>query len=74
MIVKSRKVGNTMVLTIPAELKVPLNTEFEPYVDEAGNVIFKRIEPQLTADETDDIHTFMNQFQPLLRKLKAEHR
>lgn len=40
-----------MVLTIPAELKVPLNTEFESYVDEAGNVIFKRIKPQLTADE-----------------------
>lgn len=70
MTVKSRKVGNAMVLTIPAELKVPQNTEFEPYVDEAGNVIFKKIKSQLTKKETEDIHTFMNQFQPLLQKLK----
>lgn len=70
MTVKSRKVGNAMVLTIPAELKVPQNTEFEPYVDEAGNVIFKKVESRLTKDETEDIHTFMDQFQPLLQKLK----
>ncbi|GAX04263.1 hypothetical protein IWT140_01901 [Secundilactobacillus pentosiphilus] len=70
MTVKSRKVGNAMVLTIPAELKVPQNTEFEPYVDEAGNVIFKRVKSQLTEEETEDIHMFMDQFQPLLQKLK----
>ncbi|HBF74648.1 MAG TPA: hypothetical protein DDW71_05260 [Lactobacillus sp.] len=70
MKVKSRKVGNAMVLTIPADLKVPQNTEFEPYVDEAGNVIFKKVNSQLSADEVEDIHAFMNQFQPLLQKLK----
>ncbi|GAW98236.1 hypothetical protein [Secundilactobacillus mixtipabuli] len=70
MTVKSRKVGNALVLTIPAELKVPQNTEFEPYVDEAGNVIFKKVKSPLTADEAEDIHTFMDQFQPLLQKLK----
>ncbi|MFC6253147.1 hypothetical protein ACFP1H_00775 [Secundilactobacillus hailunensis] len=70
MKVKSRKVGNATVLTIPAELKVAQNIEFEPYVDAEGNVIFKKVNQQLTSSETEDIHTFMDQFNPLLQKLK----
>ncbi|MYV05829.1 hypothetical protein [Furfurilactobacillus milii] len=69
MIIKSRKVGNSITLTLPEELNVPGNVEFEPIVDSKGNVFLKRIS-ELNEERVRDIHQFMDQFKPLMDKLK----
>ncbi|HAT54768.1 MAG TPA: hypothetical protein DCW31_05945 [Lactobacillus sp.] len=69
MIIKSRKVGNSITVTIPKKLNVPENTEFEPSVDSDGNIFLKRV-PELTEERVKDIHQFMDQFKPLMEKLK----
>ena len=43
MIVKARKQGNSIVLTIPSTIKVPLNTEFSVDVNKNGDIVYKRI-------------------------------
>ncbi|GAK30005.1 hypothetical protein WOSG25_010920 [Weissella oryzae SG25] len=69
MVVKSRKVANAIVVTIPSSLNVPENVEFEPYLDAQGNIVLKRVD-NLEHAEIDDIHAFMDQFTPLMKKLK----
>lgn len=69
MIVKSRKVGNAIVVTIPNELAIPENVEFDPVIDAAGNLVFKRVN-ELSSEEQDDIVKFMDQYRPLMEKLK----
>lgn len=69
MVVKSRKVANAVVLTVPSNLAVPEGISFEPSVDEFGNVFFKRVQ-QVDDDRLTDIHEFMDQFAPLMEKLK----
>lgn len=69
MIIKSRKVGNSITLTLPEELNVPENVEFEPIVDSKGNVFLKIIS-ELNEERVRDIHQFMDQFKPLMDKLK----
>lgn len=69
MIVKSRKLGNSITVTLPEELNVPENVEFEPSVDSNGNIFLKRI-PGFNEEKTQDIHLFMDQFKPLMDKLK----
>ncbi|KRL53704.1 hypothetical protein FD35_GL000956 [Furfurilactobacillus rossiae DSM 15814] len=48
---------------------MPENVEFEPSVDSNGNVFLKRI-PGFNEEKTQDIHLFMDQFKPLMDKLK----
>ena len=43
MVVKARKRGNSIVLTIPSTIKVPLNTEFSVDVNKNGDIVYKRI-------------------------------
>ena len=43
MVVKARKQGNSIVLTIPSTTKVPLNTEFSVDVNKNGDIVYKRI-------------------------------
>ncbi|WP_137598108.1 hypothetical protein [Paucilactobacillus kaifaensis] len=69
MVVKSRKVGNATVVTIPSSLNVPENTLFSPSMDENGNIILKRVRP-LDEKENDNIEKFMDRFKPLMNKLK----
>ncbi|KRM61626.1 hypothetical protein FC26_GL001703 [Paucilactobacillus vaccinostercus DSM 20634] len=69
MIVKSRKVGNAIVVTIPNELAIPENVEFEPVIDAEGNLVFKRVN-ELSSEEQVDIVKFMHQYRPLMEKLK----
>ena len=69
MIVKSRKVGNAIVVTIPNELAIPENVEFDPVIDAEGNLVFKRVN-ELSSEEQDDIVRFMDQYRPLMEKLK----
>lgn len=69
MTVKSRKVGNAVVVTIPNELAIPENVKFDPVIDADGNLVFKRVN-DLAIDEQDDIVRFMDQYKPLMEKLK----
>jgi antitoxin component of MazEF toxin-antitoxin module len=69
MIVKSRKVGNAIVVTIPNELAIPENVKFDPVIDEEGNLVFKRVN-ELSSEEQVDIVKFMDQYKPLMEKLK----
>jgi len=43
MVVKARHQGNSTVLTIPKSIKVPDNTAFNVYQDNAGNIIYEPI-------------------------------
>jgi hypothetical protein len=69
MVVKSRRVGKSVVITIPKGFNVPENKEYEPTVDDKGVLMFKPVQ-QVAGEEKQDIHTFMNQFYPLMEKLK----
>ncbi|GEP72750.1 hypothetical protein LRA02_16180 [Lentilactobacillus rapi] len=40
MIVKTRKQGNSLMITIPAEFKIDENVEFTPIKDENGVISF----------------------------------
>lgn len=42
MLIKARKQGNSIVLTIPKALKVPVNTEFTVDLQKNGDLIYKR--------------------------------
>lgn len=41
MIVKARRQGDTMILTIPANIKVPINTQFNVYQEIDGSLIYE---------------------------------
>lgn len=69
MSVKSRKVGNATVVTVLNEFAVPLDTRFEPTINENGDLIYKRI-ANISKDENRNIEDFMDQFKPLMEKLK----
>ncbi|MDT3394061.1 hypothetical protein [Loigolactobacillus coryniformis] len=69
MTVKTRKVSNTTVLTVPSSFKVPENIDFEPSINERGDIIYRRVE-HISENRKKDIHTFMNQFQPVADYLK----
>lgn len=44
MIIKARKQGNSVVLTIPKQLNVPANTEFEVEKQENGDILYRLID------------------------------
>ncbi|WP_125982057.1 hypothetical protein [Loigolactobacillus iwatensis] len=69
MTVKTRKVANTTVLTVPSNFKVPENIDFEPSINDHGDIIYKRV-AQITSKRKEDIHTFMDQFKPVAEYLK----
>lgn len=50
-------------MTIPSSFNVPENVDFEPYLDAQENIILKRV-------ETADVYAFMDQFAPLMKKLR----
>lgn len=65
--VKPRKVANTTV--IPSDLKIPVNANFEPSVNDHGDIIFKRVDT-VSTQEKQDIKQFMSKYQPLMDHLK----
>ncbi|WP_378963570.1 hypothetical protein [Pediococcus cellicola] len=67
--VKTRKVAKTTVITVPSELNVPTDIQFEPSINEHGDIIFKRID-QLKPKEVTNITEFVDQFKPVLEYLK----
>jgi antitoxin component of MazEF toxin-antitoxin module len=67
--VKTKKVGNAIVVAIPNELEIPEDVEFDPVIDADGNLVFKRLNG-LTSEQKDEIIKFMDQCQPLMKKLK----
>lgn len=69
MVVRTRKVGNSTTITIPRQLNVPDNVEFDATMDDQGNIIFAPV-GKISTDEEKSIHEFMDQFQPLMDKLK----
>ncbi|MDB6234292.1 type II toxin-antitoxin system PemI/MazE family antitoxin [Lactobacillus amylovorus] len=42
MVIKARKQGNSIVLTIPKSLNVPVNTEFTVDLQKNGDLVYKR--------------------------------
>lgn len=42
MVIKARKQGNSIVLTIPKSLNVPVDTEFTVDLQKNGDLIYKR--------------------------------
>lgn len=69
MVVKSRKIANSVVITIPSKFNVPENMVFEANIDDKGIISFIPVET-LENKEVHDIHSFMDQFSPLMEKLK----
>lgn len=69
MVVRTRKVGNSTTITIPSQLNIPDNVEFDASIDDQGNIIFTPV-GTVSTDEEKSIHEFMDQFQPLMDKLK----
>ena len=69
MIVKSRRVAKSTVLTIPKGFNVPENQEYEPMIADDGTLMFRPVQ-KLAEKEKKSIHSFMNQFSPLMEKLK----
>lgn len=43
MIIKARKQGNSIVLTIPKSINVPAETEFTVDLQKNGDLIYKRV-------------------------------
>lgn len=69
MIVKSRKIANSVVITIPSKFNIPENVEFEAFIDDKGIISFIPVST-LGEEEVHDIHNFMEQFSPVMEKLK----
>ncbi|AMV60599.1 Hypothetical protein ADU72_1237 [Pediococcus damnosus] len=69
MTVKSRKVSNATVLTIPSSFRIPKNVTFEPSMNDHGDIIFKRVDG-LSDNRKNDIHDFMDRFKPVAEYLK----
>ncbi|MDR0899301.1 MAG: hypothetical protein LBM27_02990 [Lactobacillaceae bacterium] len=67
--VKTRKVGNALVVTIPASLEIKEGQEFTPEVDSMGRLILTPLEV-LSSDEKNDIDREMEKYRPLMEKLK----
>lgn len=42
MVIKARKQGNSIVLTIPKSLNIPVDTEFTVDLQKNGDLIYKR--------------------------------
>lgn len=42
MVVKTRKVGNSMTITIPNNIHIKSGEQFEASLDSNGNLIFKK--------------------------------
>lgn len=43
MVIKARRQGNSIVLTIPKKIKVPVNTEFTVIQEKSGEIIYKPV-------------------------------
>lgn len=46
MVIKARKQGNSIVLTIPKSLNVSVNTEFSVKLQKNGDLVYKRTNNQ----------------------------
>lgn len=42
--VKTRKQGNSVMITIPKEFNIPVGKDYEPVLSATGEIIFKPIE------------------------------
>lgn len=43
MVIKTRKQSNSIVLTIPKTIKVPVNTKFKAEKQKNGDILYKRV-------------------------------
>lgn len=53
MTVKTRKQGNSIMVTIPAEFNVGINVEYEPIIDENGVISFMPVRSNLFKQNPD---------------------
>ncbi|MDR1473557.1 MAG: AbrB family transcriptional regulator [Lactobacillales bacterium] len=53
MVVKTRKQGNSVVLSVPKEIKVDLNKEFEVFQEEDGAIIFLPVHKNIYKENPD---------------------
>lgn len=69
MVVKTRKVGSSMTITIPSNIHIKSGEKFEASIDSNGNLFFKKV-TNLKNNEINNINEFTNRFKPLMEKLK----
>lgn len=43
MVIKARRQGNSIVLTIPKNISVPVNTEFTVVQEKSGEIVYKPV-------------------------------
>lgn len=43
MVIKARKQGNSVVLTVPKKINVPVNTEFKVVQQKNGDIVYKPV-------------------------------
>ncbi|MCH5464995.1 AbrB/MazE/SpoVT family DNA-binding domain-containing protein [Levilactobacillus tujiorum] len=43
MIVKAQQQGNSTILTVPKNIHIPKNTEFNVYQDNSGNIVYEPV-------------------------------
>lgn len=53
MTVKTRKQGNSIMITIPAEFNIGVNDEYEPIIDENGVISFMPVRSNLFKQNLD---------------------
>ncbi|WP_010579752.1 type II toxin-antitoxin system PemI/MazE family antitoxin [Liquorilactobacillus vini] len=53
MTVKTRKQGNSIMITIPAEFNIGVNAEYEPIIDENGVISFMPVQGNLFKQNPD---------------------
>ncbi|MDN2454358.1 AbrB family transcriptional regulator [Lactobacillus sp. UCMA15818] len=53
MTVKTRKQGNSIMVTIPAEFNIGVNAEYEPIIDENGVISFMPVRSNLFKQNPD---------------------
>lgn len=72
MIIKARKQGNSIVLTIPKSLNVPVNTEFTVDLKNNGDLVYKRTDQKgydLWSDPADDNYDYEAEIEREYREL-----
>ncbi|WP_125711573.1 type II toxin-antitoxin system PemI/MazE family antitoxin [Companilactobacillus kedongensis] len=53
MTIKTRKQGNSLIITVPAEFKIGENVEFNPMLDDNGVISFVPVHKNLFAQHPE---------------------
>lgn len=70
MIIKARKQGNSIILTIPKNLKVPVNTEFKAEKQRNGDILYRLVQKKDYNFWTDPAYDNYDYDQEIRREYK----